>query len=231
MSSSNTGRVVYLAPEEACGTRELAAFLAHSTGGCLSQFRGEEVEAFAGAPLGPETRLVVVSIGGIGLEFVRRVICISPCPVLAVPRRAENIWAARAGEPMGPVQPILCGTDGGGPAKTARAYATYLAAACATELLVSHVRPEVDGPVAKRLSRVAKEEQALLVAVGSDCNDPDGLSARESITGALLAASSTPVLIVPPWTKVPAPAPEAEAQGRRSNQLEFSGSRLLTSEP
>ena len=229
VSPHEAGQVVYLAPEEACGTRELAAFLAHSTGGCLAQFRGEEVEAFAGAPLGPGTRLVVVSIGALGLEQVRRVICISPCPVLAVPRRAENIWAARVSEPAAPAQPILCGSDGGEPARVARDYATHLAAACATDLLVSHVRPDVEGPVAERLSRIARDEQALLVAVGSDCNDPGGLSTAESVTGALLVASSAPILIVPPWTKIPRPAP-GQTSERRAPQLGFSGRRLLASE-
>lgn len=200
------GRIVYLAPEGAFGTRELAAFLAQRTGDCLSKFRGEEDQAFAGASLGPETRLVVLSVSGLDPDVVRRVICTSPCPVLAVPRRAENLWAARVPGSPGPLSPILCGSDGTGPARVAREYATYLAAACATELLVTHVRAAVDGPVAKRLSHIARKQQAMLVAVGSDCNDPEGLSATGSITGSLLSAASTPVLIVPPWTKVPAPA-------------------------
>lgn len=220
MEKQHKGRIACFASPDALGAKGLAAFIAQRTGHSLYLHGGGRGLAFVEDPLGPRTRLAILSMGELSPDFVRQVICSSPCPVLAVADQAEALWAApnRGREPVG--RTIVCGFDGSPPADVAKRYAAHLASACGARLSAIHV-PAAAGPVAGRLAQIADEEEALMIAVGSDCIDPEDLAATRSRTGALLATASKPVLIVQPWTKLP---PSVARDGPGSSTIK--GARL-----
>jgi nucleotide-binding universal stress UspA family protein len=121
------------------GVAHLAAFFAQRLDYRLTLRQDGHSEALVGDPLGPETRLVVLGADDLHPEIVLQTICISPCPVVAVPRLAGELWACPSRALRALERVFVCGADGSREALTATAYAARLAEACAARLLVTHI--------------------------------------------------------------------------------------------
>lgn len=202
------GRVVCRAARGGAGTVELATFLARRLGHYVTVQEDGRSEALLGDPLGPDTRLVVVSIAGIPRETVLETICISPCPVLAVPALAAEVWARPSRALRAFERVVVCGVDGSQPARSAAGFAARVASVCAARLLIAHVRPEV-GPGAPVWSededvlRAGEFEQDLRL-VGEAISEarksfcaPEFRQRRGSVAASLsaLAADESAILI------------------------------------
>jgi hypothetical protein len=113
----------------------------------------------------------------------------APCPLIAVPGGVRALGTG----------PILSGIAGRGPSGAAARAASRLA-----NTIGARLRP-VDVVSHKRLSELARREDAALVAVGT----PGGNAASpDRVVAAVLRDSQVPVMLVPGGTAAP-PASEA----------------------
>jgi hypothetical protein len=206
------GRIVCLAPSTSDGAFALGSFFGQRLGHRLSLSSGEDALGTA-APLGPETRLAIISAAGIDEDVVRRTICAAPCPVIVMPDGTERGRATQRPSWRGRRRVILCGSDGSPRAAVAEVFARRLADVCSARIVVARVPRRRD--TAAGLLETARERRAMMLTVGSDCVDPAELALGASITGSLLAQADRPVMIVPPWTRIPGldPSESTRRQG------------------
>lgn len=122
------------------------------------------------------------------------------CPLIAVPRGAPALGTG----------PILCGIARTDPAGAAALAASHLAKAIGTPLRLVDLVLD-DGNPARRLSELARREDAPLLALGTP--SADGASADGAIA-AILRDSQVPVMLVPGVRPYERSAGPTRANGR-----------------
>lgn len=191
------GEIVCLAPNRKALAFQVAAFLGERLGHRLFLRQGTEgiLEAM---PLGPQTELAVVSTAGLDQDVIRHAVCAAPCPVIVVPAGTESVERTWRRSMRNRRRIILCGSDGSHESEAAVAFARRIARSCKARVAVARV--EERGAAGALLER-AEEARSMMIAIGSDCVDPDEFDLGTSLTGTLVAHAQRPVMIVPRWTR------------------------------